>query len=103
MGIPAKKSPAVLGDRMGWTTLYRSEIDADVPVVVGYDIEGYKQVFIQSVHVDYGRGEWGPDIKAELDETQLADLSHHVVLQCVEWKPERDQDRPNYAPRRAFI
>lgn len=91
-------NPMVLGSHDARTTLYWPDAETEVPVVVGFDIDGFKRISIQSVHHDYGRNEWGPDIQAELDEIQLADLAQAVCLTLV-WDKKPDiRDMPGYAP-----
>lgn len=91
------QNPPTKGSYMGFTTLYRPEADAEVPVVVGYDIDGYKQLCIQSVHTDFGGGEWGADIQNELAELQVDELANQLCLQ-IDWRPRDARDLPNYAP-----
>lgn len=77
-------APAVRirGDHLAFATL--STEDAEIPVRVGYDIDDYKEITLQAVHVDMP-GELGPDIQASLSEEQLDELKHDVCLQ-VEWR-----------------
>lgn len=98
MHIP---NPLVLGSELAHTLLYWPHAESEVPVVVGFDIDGFKALAIKSVHVDYGRGEWGPDILAELDELQVADLATAVCL-TLAWDGRGCRDERNqagYAPR----
>lgn len=95
MHIP---TPQVLGSNDCRTTLYWPESDSEVPVIVGFDIDGYKDICIQSVHVDYGRNSCGPDIQETLDEMQIADLEHAVCLQLPWDRKPDERDEPGYAP-----
>ena len=67
-------------------TTLTNEDGSLVPVIVRYEVEGYKQVSIVSIHADMP-GELGPDISDCFD----ADEAKYCVCLQVEWNQPKNQ------------
>lgn len=91
--------PKIEGSDYTSATYYDEVVDAEIPVLVGYDIEGFRKIAIQSVHHDHGRSGWGPDMLSTLSEMQVDELAAEVCRK-LPWDKRRDErDQAGYAPR----
>lgn len=77
-----------------FTTLYYPETDAEVPVRVDYDIDGYRDITVTAVYADMP-GELGPDISGDLTDEQIADLAD-AICDRISWRSPRESFSPYY-------
>lgn len=71
----------------------------ELDVIVSFDVDGYRDVCVQSVHPDFGRDGWGADLYGSLTREQIEELAEQAV-NSPSWDRKRDlRDVSNYAPR----